>query len=234
MPYVKKRRYVRKPKKAFKKKRVYKKRRGKRINPYSSNIGLPLRKTVKLIYCEQFVVSPVTAGLAATQRMLINSMFDPNSTGTGHQPLGFDQWALHYSEYLVKGAKITTTFTNVTPGNSPIRIGHTYQPGTSLDHDLTDRLERQRWQHNKILLGAIDSKASITSYFSTKKFFAVKDLRDEHQMTALITGSPTLPAYCIIWAQEASGTGAFVEDLLCEVKIEFIAEFIKPIAIGPS
>jgi len=236
MAYVKRfrkpRKFVAKKKKVYKK-RVYKKR-GNLVNPYSSNIGLPNRKHVKLVYCEQFIVSPGAAATASVQRMLINSLYDPNSTGTGHQPMGFDQWALHYNEYVVKGAKVTTTFTNVNPGNSPIRVGHTYQTATSIDHTITSRLERQQWKNQKLLLGTSDSQATVTSYFSTKKFFAVKDLRDEHQMTSLVTGSPTLPAYCFFWAQEASGTGAFAEDLICETKIEFICEFIKPKQIDPS
>jgi len=239
MAYVKRfrkpRKYVKKIVKKAPKRRVYKKRAYNRVSAYSNNIGLPLRKTCKLTYCEQYVVSPVTAGLPASQRMLINSLYDPNSTGTGHQPLGFDQWAVHYNQYIVKGAKVTTTFTNLAAGNSPVRIGHTYlSDSTSLDADLTDRLERQRWTSTKLLLGAIDSRQTIVSYFSTKKFFSVKDLTDEHQMRAEVSGNPTLPAYLFIWAQEASGTGAFVEDLICETKIEFICEFLDPKEVGPS
>jgi len=236
MVYTKKYTKFRKPRKAkkvYKAKPAYRKRRA-RTSQYSSNIGLPLRKRVKLMYCEQFIVTPGLAGIPSYNRFLVNSMYDPNSTGLGHQPMGFDQWALHYSEYLVRGVKLTTTYTNVTAGNGPIRIGHTYQDNTTFDSDLTDRLERQRWKNNKLLMGAVDSKAVITSYYSAKKFFGVKDLLDEHQMTALTTTNPTLPAYCFTWAQEATGTGSFIEDLICEVKIEFIAEFLKPREIGPS
>ncbi len=48
--------------------------------------------------------------------MAINSLFDPNNTGTGHQPYGFDQLATLYAKYRVDRVRIELLFT--TPGAS--------------------------------------------------------------------------------------------------------------------
>lgn len=47
------------------------------------------------------------AGSLAIQQFRTNSMFDPDLTGTGHQPYGFDQWKTYYGTYMVKSSKIT-------------------------------------------------------------------------------------------------------------------------------
>jgi hypothetical protein len=36
----------------------------------------------------------------------LNSLFDPDRTGAGHQPLGFDQWSAFYNRYRVDKVKV--------------------------------------------------------------------------------------------------------------------------------
>lgn len=36
----------------------------------------------------------------------LNSIYDPNVTGGGHQPLGYDQWGAFYQQYEVKSSSI--------------------------------------------------------------------------------------------------------------------------------
>jgi hypothetical protein len=43
------------------------------------------------------------AGARADQQFRLNSIFDPDYTGVGHQPLAHDQWALFYNHYVVTG-----------------------------------------------------------------------------------------------------------------------------------
>lgn len=49
-----------------------------------------------------------------------NSLFDPDFTGTGHQPYGFDQWNNFYERYTVVGCSIRVqAFTNTSvPANA--------------------------------------------------------------------------------------------------------------------
>lgn len=63
---------------------------------------LPLsdRFVTKLRYCDKISV-PVTANILGDYSFRLNSLFDPDLTGTGHQPYGFDQLALFYNRYRV-------------------------------------------------------------------------------------------------------------------------------------
>jgi hypothetical protein len=41
------------------------------------------------------------SGVRRDQQFRLNSIFDPDYSGTGHQPLAHDQWALFYNHYVV-------------------------------------------------------------------------------------------------------------------------------------
>jgi len=95
--------------------------RPKFSNPFKSNYEL-----VQLTYYEDFTLNPAPRNLGAggTNKWAwsLNSLFDPNVTGTGHQPMFFDNYASIYERYKVSFAKITVTvvnhFVNTATANS--------------------------------------------------------------------------------------------------------------------
>lgn len=70
---------------------IRRKRYAKKSTTLANNSALapiPPRFVTKMKYAESFVLSGT--GLR-TQQMNLNSLFDPNRSGLGHQPYGFDQ-----------------------------------------------------------------------------------------------------------------------------------------------
>ena len=74
---------------------------------------IPDKSLVKLRYCQRCAINPA-AGVTNSYLFRANSLFDPDLTGTGHQPLGFDEWAKFYRRYCVLGSKITVQAINVS------------------------------------------------------------------------------------------------------------------------
>ncbi len=71
----------------------------------------PLRHRCTLRYADDVDLgilgtTPVAYVLAA------NGLYDPDITGTGHQPMGFDQLMSFFQHYVVVSAKITAQFLN--------------------------------------------------------------------------------------------------------------------------
>jgi hypothetical protein len=66
-------------------------------------------KYVTYHYAEIFTNS-VASVTGSQQIMNLNSLFDPNRTGTGHQPYGFDTLAALYNRYRVLSVKWRVTF----------------------------------------------------------------------------------------------------------------------------
>lgn len=62
----------------------------------------PQVKSAQLKYHEQFTISGSTGGITGTSIQYgLNCLFDPNLTGVGHQPMGFDEYTAIYKMYHV-------------------------------------------------------------------------------------------------------------------------------------
>ncbi len=69
-----------------------------------------VRKRGQLYYESGLGLTAPTSGNAVTYFYSANGMFDPNITGTGHQPIGFDQMMLMYEQCTVIKSSIQVTF----------------------------------------------------------------------------------------------------------------------------
>ncbi len=84
-------------------------RRHQRIKALSSsmtrqgNVGFPRSLVVKMKYCAKFSIN--TTAFNSLQWRL-NSIFDVDLTGVGHQPMYHDQFALIYNLYRVLGTLV--------------------------------------------------------------------------------------------------------------------------------
>ncbi|AJD07499.1 putative capsid protein [Odonata-associated circular virus-19] len=99
------RRYTRRP-------RVAAKRTGAPRTMRNSNTSqlIAPRYITTLKYCERDSVVTSVSGASGADLYNLNSIFDPDRTGTGHQPLGHDQLQLLYNRYRVFGVSWRVTF----------------------------------------------------------------------------------------------------------------------------
>jgi hypothetical protein len=74
--------------------------------------------TVKLTYADTFNYSITPSGGGARQIFRANSIFDPDYTGVGHQPLFRDMWASQYNFYTVLACEYTMIFYHASKGQS--------------------------------------------------------------------------------------------------------------------
>lgn len=74
----------------------------------------PASTTKKLRYSTTFALTSTSGVITGTQVFRANDLFDPDFTGTGHQPMGFDQLMAFYNHFCVVRAKIIIQAKNTT------------------------------------------------------------------------------------------------------------------------
>jgi hypothetical protein len=79
---------------------------------------LRTKQNCVLRYHETFTLNPTIGGVPALYAFRSNSCFDPNFTGIGHQPRGFDQIMAMYQYLAVREAQIEIWFT--TSDGAPV------------------------------------------------------------------------------------------------------------------
>lgn len=121
-----------------------------------------------------------TASSTVITNYSANSIYDPDVTGGGHQPIGHDQWAEFYNHYVVIGSKIRVTITGddstaTIPTFICIILDDTAGSFSSLPNILEQGGARYR-----LLSGEPQNvrPTSVTSVFSAKRFFNIKDVSD--------------------------------------------------------
>lgn len=95
----------------YKKKRVYKKRRNamghsRKVIPYL----LGDKFVGRFKYIDDYSMDPAAWPAVATRVFVANGMYDPDFTGAGHQPRGFDQIHQMFDHHVVLGVKIRAVF----------------------------------------------------------------------------------------------------------------------------
>jgi len=193
----------------------------------------PPSKTVVLRYCDNFAVTS-TVGVMASQKFRCNSIYDPDYTGVGHQPMFHDQYALFYNHYRVTSAKIKVQWCLATANDatSPYMIGiHT-------SDDLTIPLDYQTIVENK--RGVTKYIARYTnmpntfemSYsFNGSKFFGDKAKGDSTQ--SVFGSDPAELAYFNVWVQSADQVSS-VSPIRGIVTIDYTCVLSEPKDVAQS
>lgn len=166
----------------YRKKKAYKPRRKtykkKAAMPGRTMPGFPINKIVKMRYVTCVRLDPA-AGASALHRFRANSIFDPDETGVGHQPLGHDQWAQFYNHYTVVGAKISAKFTaQAADQTSAICACYLsddpFTPTTAIE---TIEQGLAKWKTGNLSTNG-QSSLNVVNTYSAKKFFNLSDVKD--------------------------------------------------------
>lgn len=176
--------------------------------------GFPKSKLVKLRYNQTVSVNP-SIGLAQAYSFRANSIFDPDQTGSGHQPMGHDLWANVYNHYCVVGARMRCTFTPVNSGSGIAAFGiRLDDDGASSSTLVTDYIESgqsvYRIQPDNYTITKLQS---LSKGFSAKKWFGIKNISDNiSRIGALFGTNPSEQASFILWVgpvDESADLGAW-------------------------
>lgn len=159
----------------------------------------------------------------------LNSMYDPNRTGTGHQPYARDTMATLYNRYRVIAVSYrVTSGSSATSTQQFAVIPSSGSMPTVSNLDQVKEMPRSRTAfcspgESKVVYGKVNlpSLAGVSS--STYK------ADDRYQ--ALSTQDPTEQLYLNIFGGSSTGV---LQQIAANVQLEFLVEWFDPIELGQS
>jgi len=189
---------------------------------------IPNKVTVTLKY----VQLNSSNGAVVDQVFNINSMFDPDRTGTGHQPLGFDQYSGFFNKYRVYKCKVTVQAVQTGTGTSV--IGLLADNVTSAYAGMTNYLEQPGAIKKPVI--QVSNPVYISRTYDlwkvTGKEFKEYMSDDIYAATFAASPSENILAHVGFWTVTG---GTVATDVLSFVTtLEMTAELFDPIPLGSS
>jgi len=160
----------------------------------------------------------------------LNSLFDPDFTATGHQPLGFDQWAQFYNHYVVNGCEWEI---QTIPSESiqPVLTGAYVSDDSSIPSNATDLMELGA----EISLGNVYTGDAVSTHGSIDiaEFFRRPrgGLALDDNLKAAVTSNPFEQVYLNIVAQSPVGISHNTHVL---IRLVYDCMFMEPKDLAAS
>jgi len=220
-------------KRSYKKARVY-----KTPSPYTvmrSINGIPTGQRTTMKY-----VTRINMGSGATNFtqyvFRAFSIFDPDQTGVGHQPMGHDQWAAFYRRYRVLGSKISVVATN----NYEPAAGGVHFPvrlvvmiaSTGTGMATSDQSSEMPISNHTLMSGASGSIGRVSlPYISAVKAQGTIAAKTENDYAAFFGQNPVRDNYYHITCEQG---GAGTIDAQAIVEIVFDVWMDEPVDLLES
>jgi len=184
-----------------------------KVSRWNKSFGFPDRLVVKLRY-DDIKQLTMTSGALGLLQFNMNSIFDPDITGTGHQPMYHDQYQTIYNHYSVLGSKLIADIQNPSATVAVIC-------GIGTSDDTTVSSTFQTLMENNHASSKIISNGTASNYTRFKQFFsAKKDLQIDPYASQTYKTSfgsdPSETTVCTVWGKPIDGSST----LTCYVRVE--------------
>lgn len=195
---------------------------------------IPLKMVTKFRYQENISLDPPSS-VADTYVFSANGLYDPNITGVGHQPRGFDQFlGVLYDHYVVLGSKITCKFTS-GDGSYDEVVALALRDDSAGSTQVNDYMESSN-SVNRIITNVTTGGNDCTGTLSMKfnnRFLGRSHPLSDPDLKGGSASNPTEQAYYHICAQPFIG-GINPGKVWVSVQIDYIVALIEPRVPGQS
>lgn len=181
---------------------------------------IPAKQKVTLRYTQKAKFS-AAAGGAGHWRFSANGCYDPDISGTGHQPRGFDQYMAMYDHFQVIGSKCRVSFVSA---ENPGTVGITLRDTPTVTGSYLDSLEAPADNNTFTMIASQQEPHHLTLNYSQKKFFGTGELDNNYRGT--VGANPSEQAYFHIFATDIDDLVGITVNTL--VVIDYIVIFSEP------
>jgi len=222
--------------KTYKKKKVYRKKAavktGYAITTLLHTPLMPIKKYGKLPYNAN-IAWATGAAVIGGYVFTANGLYDPDITGVGHQPMGFDQALAFYEHYTCVANEVTVTFCSGAANNDAIACGF-YLSSSATPVTVSDQIVENGLLYRKILTSNVNNSKdiqTISAKINLTKFFG-KKIINEDDYRGNAAALPTEQAYMIFFVNNLSGTNT--NPVIMDITTNYTVKFTEPKKIPQS
>lgn len=194
-----------------------------------SSSGFPNRMFMKVVYSD--IKTQTTTSGMHTFQFRANGLYDPDYTGTGHQPRYLDQLAQIYNDYRVHAVYVDAIVSTKTANINYI-AGLSYHGSMAqTPSDLTELRESSRCKsitRNSSRVAYLKWYLPMTKIFGRSK----ATLNGEKGYSAGFGANPDVTAGVSLHFQNLDG--ATSTDFVVNIRLTYFSEFNNPILVGES
>ena len=190
-----------------------------------TGFGFPEKIQIKHRYVENIGFN-AAAGALSVQQFRANGMYDPNVTGTGHQPLYFDQLSAIYDHFTVLKSyiKVTASTSSTTPQIVNIFLN---DDSTITPASVESRMEQSSGKSMLISQGS--GTSSVYLAFDAKKVFGGSVLGNDN-LQGTGSADPTEQSLFTITCQAQDTGVATLVYTICEIVYVAVWDEVRDIA----
>lgn len=194
----------------------------------------PRRLPITFTYNTRFSLTEAAAGTGTTYVFRLNSLYDPNLTGVGSQPVGYDQWSTLFNRSIVTRCDVVVTYTNTTASYTPLRFGFYPATGLSTIPADTDAWATQWGARSGMMGGHGTTIKTLRASFDIHKVLGVTKMRilDDVGYTEN-TSTAVAGAFQALLVTHIAGVSAVASATLF-VTLKFHAVLFDPVALTVS
>jgi len=146
-----------------------------------------------------------TGAAAVVQAFRGNSVYDPDRTGTGSQPMYYDQLSSIYNKYVVLGARCTLTVANAS-GNS-VNVNVFPSKDTTFAGAMYDRNQQPRASYGVVSPNSgANNQCFLCTYDTLARIYGKVDPEDDDNYGSQVGTNPAQGWNFLMAAQTFDGT----------------------------
>ncbi len=198
-------------------------------------VAQPRKLPMRFTFNQRLSLTEGAVGTGATYVFRLNSLYDPNSTGVGTQPVGYDQWSTHFDRSIVTACDVKITFHNNTASNAACRFGFFPITGVSSIPTDVDAYASQWGAAHSMMGGASRTLSTLRKKYDVAKVLGISRLRlmDDVQYTESTSGPAVAGVAQALLVLFISGVTAAVTANI-DVTLVYHCVFFDPITLSTS
>jgi len=173
------------------------------------------------------------SGIMANYIFSANGLYDPNITGTGGQPLYFDQCAALYDHYTVKASRCKI----MLAGNGSVSGPQVYaclalDDDTNTNYTSVADLISDDVASWGLTGGVANKPLYLKAKWNAKKSYGILDAATDSVMSGTAAANPSEQTYYRFAIQEAGFSATATVNFLCEIEYDTVWRERKDVPIS--